>query len=479
MRPATTPFRASSRSNARPQFASTPRFFVSQRTPASQQVTQDADSIGGDDTNDTPVPTARFFKRDRGFTSTQRQKEIIEDSDDTDLHQQDHAVYTRSSDVIFDDGQVQSSSPVSPADEELGFEDLFATIEERKKRRRVSLDNEVSSTQPPTRSDTDWVASSSQDPCLTSPSQPQSPTPLAETRNRVHRQDPLETSPRTPAVTTIPRPSVQGGMNPPSTVNARRFRVSMSHLPPSTQPQSSSKPWISASTQEPASSQRRKPPTFVLPRSPSPSHMDDELAALPTPFSPSSRKLRRRGRTRGPAHTYLPGGMAAEVRSWILETGTRHEQHLQTGLTGRLGADASEQSSRNSSVVVRIDNVHQSSFPSCGPLAFVCGHEIVALDEDDAGTESDSQSRKLLLIGAPRSQSEAVMQLRRSDVSPPELCPGNAIGIRRGLTWDIDLGECDIGMETEEELPALRAAGKWTVVLEWELVPEADGQDSA
>ncbi|OJK03236.1 hypothetical protein ASPACDRAFT_40559 [Aspergillus aculeatus ATCC 16872] len=484
MRPVATPFRVSSRSSGGPQFASTPRFFVSQRTPASQQATQDAFSTEDDGPQSTPVPTARFLRRDRGVISTPRQKEIIEDSDDAKDDQQDDTPHIRSGEIIFDDGQTQSSSPVPPVDEDSEFEDLFATIRERKKRRRISVNDDAPSSQPvATRSDTDQIVSSSQDHPASPTPQSQSPTPGAPKQSSMQTQATPAPSHRTPAATATPRPTAPASINPPSTTNPRRFLFPTSHLPPSTQPQSSSKAWVSASTQEPPpSSQRRKPPAFVLPRSPSPSHMDDELAALPTPFSPSSRALRRRGRARGPAHAYLPDGMAAEVRSWVLETGTRHDQQRQTGVARRTGADTSGREPRYSLTMVRIENVHLSALPSCGPLAFVCGHETDALG-DEAGTERDPRLRKLLLIGAPRSQSETVIQSRRRVTSTmPELRPGNAIGICRGLTWDIDLGESDIGVEMRDnscENTALQASGKWTVVLEWELVSDVDGQDSA
>ncbi|PYH83927.1 hypothetical protein BO82DRAFT_352317 [Aspergillus uvarum CBS 121591] len=482
MRPVATPFRASSRSSGGPQFASTPRFFVSQRTPASQQATQDAFSTEDDGPQSTPVPTARFLRRDRGAVSTPRQKEIIEDSDDTEDHQQDDTPHIRSEETIFDDRQTQSSSPVPPVDEDSEFEDLFATIQERKKRRRISVNKDALSSQPvATQSDTDRIVSSSQD-------HPASPTPLAQsTTPAAPKQSSIQTqatpapSHRTPAATATPRPTAPASINPPSTTNPRRFLFSTSHLPPSTQPQTSSKPWVSASTQEPPpSSQRRKPPAFVLPRSPSPSHMDDELAALPTPFSPSSRALRRRGRARGPAHAYLPDGMAAEVRSWVLEMGTRHEQQRQTGVARRTGADPSRRDPWYSPTVVRIESVQQSALPSCGPLAFVCGHETDAPgDEVRTEAETDSRLRNLLLIGSPRSRSETVIQSRRRVTSTvPELRPGYAIGICRGLTWDIVLGESDIGVAIRDNPSidtAMQASGRWTVVLEWELVSEVDG----
>ncbi|RAH78507.1 hypothetical protein BO86DRAFT_368605 [Aspergillus japonicus CBS 114.51] len=482
MRPVATPFRASSRSSGGPQFASTPRFFVSQRTPASQQATQDAFSTEDDGPQSTPVPTARFLRRDRGAVSTPRQKEIIEDSDDTEDNQQDDTPHVRSGEIIFDDGQTQSSSPVPPAEQDSEFEDLFAIIQERKKRRRISANNGASPSQPvATQSDTDRIVSLSQDHPASPTPQFQSPTPAAPKQSSIQTQATPAPSHRTLAATATPRPTAPASIN--TTTNPRRFLFSTSHLPPSTQPQPRSKPWVSTSTQEPPpSSQRRKPPAFVLPRSPSPSHMDDELAALPTPFSPSSRALRRRGRARGPAHAYLPDGMAAEVRSWVLEIGTRHEQQRQTSVARRTGADTPGQDPRYSPTVVRIESVHQSSLPSCGPLAFVCGHETDALgDEARTEAETDSRLRKLLLIGSPRSRSETTIQPRRRVASiVPELRPGNAIGICRGLTWDIDLGESDIGVGIRDNHSintALQASGKWTVVLEWELVSEVDGQD--
>ncbi|RAL10300.1 uncharacterized protein BO97DRAFT_471795 [Aspergillus homomorphus CBS 101889] len=468
MRPVATPFRASSRSNGGPQFASTPRFFVSQRTPASQQITKDVDSIEEDDTQDTPIPTARFLKRDRWISSTPRQKETIEDSDDADHLDEEPSVPSRN--IISDDGEAPGSSPGPSENQTSEFEDLFASIQDRKKRRRVSIDNDLPSAQPPpTGPDTEWIVSSSQDLSLSPPPQTQSPIPLTHKKTPMQKQPPPVTTQHTPVATTTPQPSAPESANPPSARNPRRFLFSASHLPPTTQPQSSSRPWVLTSTQEPPSSQRRKPPAFVLPRSPSPSHTDDELAALPTLFSPSRRALRRRGRAPDPAHTYLPDGMAAEVRSWVLETGTRHEQQRQAGVARRAGA------------VIQIDHVHQSSLPSCGPLAFVCGHKPDAHDEE-ADWEPNTRSRKLLLIGPPRSRPETVLQARRNAISAPELRPGSAVGICPGLTWDIDLGETGLESGTDDkpaEPVALQISGKWTVVLEWELVSNVDGRDSA
>ncbi|KAE8413338.1 hypothetical protein BDV36DRAFT_287091 [Aspergillus pseudocaelatus] len=472
MRPSSTPFRVpssrrpntSARPSAGPQFASTPRFVLSQQTPGSTARVHGKDELvdGDESPQSTPIANTRAAKREQGIGPTQRQKEIIEDSDDG-LDDNEGAHRTSHNDITGSPDP-DSSPPGQAGELEAEFEALFGPTTTRPKRRRASLDPEIPFTQR-RKHDDDIIQTSF----------PEAPSPTMD-RTQQQIQPPNQTYPeinpqRTTTTTTSPQTSTPATIKP-SFRNNPRFTLSASQAFPGTQPQSSARPPPFA-TPAPTSPPPKRKPTFVLPRSPSPSQAAEDPSAIPTPFSPSSHTLRRRGRARSSAPSYLPGGMAAEVRSWILEMSTKREQ-MQMNYRNRTGAGPDLQ---RYFLVVRIADVRQSALASSGPLAFVRGQPVTSLeDEEDAsGHRESSEMKHILLLGAPRSQPAGVPS-QHPDASPvPELVGGSLVGVHRGLVWELDLEDrlSGYGVQSDPNSDGQGQPGattKWLVCMEWDLI---------
>ncbi|KAG2417263.1 hypothetical protein HFD88_008482 [Aspergillus terreus] len=466
MPPFSTPFRlpsarpTSSSRAAGPQFASTPRFLLSQ-TPA--QTAHSDDVIETEDSPQaTPIGTARVPRP--------TQKEAIEDSDE-ELDQQAPDPQTRH--VVSRRREELSSSPPENAPElDAEFEALFGAIPDRgTKRRRRSADIETPSTQR-RRPGADLIESSPPD---TDPASP-------NTAHNVLQPFQTPVQPRADAVRLdalpegIPQKTVSvGATEPPHTSTPTstrpsfrghpRFVLSASQAPPSSQSHPTIRPFATPAR---SSSPSRRKPGFVLPRSPSPSEADNDPSTIPTPFSPSSRALRRRGRPRSTAPEYLPGGMAAEVRSWILEMATKREA-LQMN-AGHAVSDSVDL--KKYFLAFRVDEVRQSALGSSGPLAFARGRPV----DSSGNAGEDVPQKNILLVGPPRSRSIESPFQSSTRTRVPDLQAGNLIGICRGLVWELDLDDPVVGktgelenlitMDSSGDLPA----GKWLVGMEWEVL---------
>ncbi|PYH97094.1 hypothetical protein BO71DRAFT_448227 [Aspergillus ellipticus CBS 707.79] len=485
MPPVATPFRASRRS-AGPQFASTPRFFLSQ-TPASQQASQGVD-VDEDLPYATPVPAGRASKRGRQAPAPQ--KDIIEDSDD---EPDDDSPYRPAN--AREGTSSRSSTPDERTEIDIAFEELFGSTSDRSKRRRVSWNNKTHTETPSIprrRSNADYIVISSPDP----------PSPLADTHHpsppaTTHLppppssaaaannpptpsapvQPPYQTPKQAPPTRIFPKPVLPGPETPrppstPATAPLRRFILAQP--PPSSQHQSTLRPsTIATTTPIPPSQSQSRTPAFVLPRSPSPPPDNDNNNngdTIPTPFSPSSRALRRRGRNRQ-SQNYVPGGMAAAVRGWILEMGAKREQQQQQQQQPSPYAHSPDM--EKYSIAVRISSVRQSALGSCGALAFVRGCPVGSAEGDEPG---DVQMKNVLLLGPPATAAQS----RRI----PDLKAGMVVGVFRGLAWDVDLGESsgisqvlgtEMGIPAIEDMPQsdredLTSRGKWHIGMEWEVV---------
>lgn len=252
---------------------------------------------------------------------------------------------------------------------------------------------------------------------------------------------------------------------------------------------------------------QKQKPTFILPRSPSPdeqSGLDAKL--LSTPFSPSSRALHRRGRGRGGGRGkprtvtpgYVPGGMASEVRSWIVEMGMKRGREserefermdggggsgamgiIQAGFasvsgsgsgsatrppdmgTEVVGFNTDTNTNRNSRyhTIVRVDNSrpgahahshahaysHASeSGPGPFPLIFVAGKTDWQRQPNDnkPGHKPRPASKRLLLLGSPSLHRSGQQQ----ETAPR---PGSLVGVRRGLVWEVELDVGGFGVVQE------------------------------
>ncbi|KAL3477815.1 hypothetical protein BJX99DRAFT_257188 [Aspergillus californicus] len=414
-----TPIRAPPRHNARPQFASTPRFLLSQRASQHGGV-EGRDSILLDD---DASPSSALKSRPTQTLAHGRQKEVIEDADSEPDHEQDRYQNAANGAAL----ECTPSSPPDLTELDAEIEALFGPTRRHTKKRRVSLDRSTRVTRK--RKSHDWIESPSPEPLCSIATGP--PFPFLPYRT-------------TPQLTPRPGPSATSATGKPSTLQKRK-------------------------------------PFFVLPRSPSPDKTD-EINAIPTPFSPSSHVLRRRGRARSSAPSYLPGGMASEVRSWILEMGTKREQQLHA--TAHRGNQMQPRmvGHERYSLVVRINNMRQSALGSCGPLAFIQGQAIVSPEHGGSGLEGGNtlqeSVKNVLLLGAPRVRPG---ELRTFNGRVPTLQTGDVVGVCRGLIWEV--GADDEGKDTRlvpdheqilrcesERSPSL---GRWVIGLEWEMISPA------
>ncbi|KAL4926853.1 uncharacterized protein BDV17DRAFT_142451 [Aspergillus undulatus] len=366
MPPSRTPLRAPPRQNARSQFASTPRFLFSQlqsqRTVSQHKEAENrSDSILASDEDvadpfSKPVPSPAPTPA-RGSASHSRRKEMIEDSGSELGFEQDLSPDQRSGPGNEDkNNEISSSLPPDMA-EYAELEDLFRPVRpHRAKRRRVSVsfsvNHQVMATATATpeaqkqkRTPHDFIETSSTEPYQSTDPNPTSPSL------------PYRTTPQKQKLAT-PRPSIPGQSpaTPATGPSKSSIRGYPRFLPPS------------------SSAHNPPKPTFVLPRSPSPDQADDPT--IHTPFSPSSHALRHRGRQRSSTPSYLPGGMASEVRSWILDMGTKRGQQMQAAATLGSGRQIEQNGMSRYSFVLRIRDVRQSALGSCGPLAFLQGQVL-------------------------------------------------------------------------------------------------------
>ncbi|KAJ6031061.1 hypothetical protein N7540_001793 [Penicillium herquei] len=441
--------RQSTRRNAGPQFANSPRFILSQTTPQR--------GVRGTGIVDDGAPPATAPLAATPLTHRvppRSQREVIDDSDDGELprstYTQRKGVYKRT-DYVIDSSPPEAAESAEPFD--AAENAAFELIEDSNKRRRIqgdqrSLAEKLSEV-------TEQTLSSSSPGTLKHPfPPPDTPAPRflrkTEFQNSTPRIPPRSTSwaTSTPANTKTPFRSKP------------RFMIS-SQKPPSSQ--------FALRAETPAASQPTSPSlekrklAFVLPPSPPPKEKGDDI---PAPFSPSSRTLSRRGRRRSNVSGYSPGGMAAEVRRWVLEMGSKREQMKYKPGFG--GNDKGSVALGEYLVVARVVSVNQAAFSSSGPLAFIRAERV-------SESEGEMKILPILAMGLPRRKPPSC-----SRTTPFQIEVGDLLGFHRGLAWDIDLhapeasaylasGEQAILSEVNTTQDTKE---RWLVAMEWDLVEE-------
>ncbi|KAL4775680.1 hypothetical protein BDW60DRAFT_125741 [Aspergillus nidulans var. acristatus] len=469
MPPSRTP-RAPPRQIARPQFASTPRFLFTQRASSQRKELGNNESILLKDDVDiisnlhpTPTPARE---------TVSRQKEVIEDSSsDLDLEQNYNQKTKNDVSGLLED--IPSSPPPDTTEVDAEIEELFGPERQPSKRRRASISENTTLATPKVQKRRPYDAIETSSPET-------SPYGSTFAANSALNHEP-------------PSPSL------PHRTTPRNLRTSLPQPPaptPASATPATAKPSVHSYSRFLVSSASRPPPkpTFVLPGPSSPEQTGDlGPYAIPTPFSPSSHALRRRGRQRSPAPSYLPGGMASEVRSWILEMGTKREQQMQMQMQmasgpGRTSANVPSVDSSKYSCVLRISDVRQSALGSCGPLAFIRGQVVATASvfsensTHDTGLETNgagNDTRNVLLMGAPRLHAG---ELRPSS-RVPSLQAGNLVGILRGLVWEIPGVQAGMGSVSppaehrheqiwrgESKRSPESRLGRWLVGMEWEII---------
>lgn len=401
-------------------------------------------------------------------TQPRRQRDVIEDSDDGEwldnAETRDNGVNELADDSIASSPPVDPGTP-GPLDAE--FDALFAPTRDGKKRQRLSAGGAQSLGQP--------LPDTLDQRCSSSPG-PQHPTfnplqtPAPQLLQRPAAQD-LNTL-ANPVTSVKPWAPLVGTATPGNTQTPFR---SHPRFVLSTQKPRSSQPAFRAETPsatQPTSPPERRKPAFVLPRSPSP---NAALEDIPAPFSPSSRTLRRRGKNRSGVG-YAPGGMAAEVRSWILEMGSKHEPLNALNQAAGTAGDGSTDLGRYL-VAARVLQVRPAVLSSSGALSFVRAEKVACLPTED---EEEKEFVNILIMGPSRSRPQ--LHGSSSGAHGPRsgyIQEGDLLGIHRGLAWNVTLeGYQALATANEFQTRAPQdgepsKAEQWLIGMEWDLVEEA------
>lgn len=162
----------------------------------------------------------------------------------------------------------------------------------------------------------------------------------------------------------------------------------------------------------------------------------------------------------------MPDGMAAEVRSWILETRTKREH---SDFSGAISTQPSSIDAKKHLATARVIEVRQTVLGSSGPLALIKAQVLQQLISE---SDPDYISMSFVLMGSPRNYQDS-----------PELKPDHVIGLCRGLAWEIDLDKDNAeNMQKKGEicLPDMGDCSssninannddRWLVVMEWDLL---------
>ncbi|KAJ5153101.1 uncharacterized protein N7482_009579 [Penicillium canariense] len=462
-----SPFRLTrrdpTRRSAGPQFANSPRFLLSQSTP---QESKDDVDIVDDDAPPSTGPAARTPAQPRHVVPPPRRpRDVIEDYHDGEWLGNTEARNNEAmspGDFAIDSSPLDDSgTPVGPDTE---FDTLFTPTENGKKRQRLSAGEGQTLDQKSNRQSEERQSSSPE---------PRRPTfdPLHTPAPRLAQRPPAQNlaAQATPGIPAKPGDAGVGIPGSTKTPFRSRPRFMLSTQKPRSQPPFRAE--TPSATQSTPPQERRKP-TFVLPRSPSPNEASDNI---PAPFSPSSRTLHRRGRPRSSVAGYVPGGMAAEVRSWILEVGSKREQAV---------INPAPVESNGSRVVdltryllaARIVQVKPAGLKSAGALSFVLAEPVNNFPTGD----EEPEILKIMIMGPPRSRPAPHATLSRARIPQPGFIhEGDLLGIYRDLAWHVTFGEFQAlsvanGLQTEPfQNCASGSPERWLIVMEWDLVEAA------
>lgn len=425
-----------------------------------------------DDGPSSTRKVARNPPATQSATRARQQRDVIEDSDDA-AEVEDIRTGAVAADDIADDAiDSTPEEPETPGILDAEFDALFEPVRDGNKRRRVEAAT------PFNRRNLTQV-----DPILSSPpgtaNPPGDPIDLPDKSRQSTTTWGMDTQ-RTPAQSVrpfAPPASTPSNMNTPFR-SRPRFMLSSTPKPPSSQPA----PKFKLDTPGISPAERRKP-AFVLPRSPSP---NPDAEDIPAPFSPSSRTVRRRGRNRAGVSNYIPGGMAAEVRGWILETGTKRDQLPKPPLAQipkSQAPDASLEKLNAYLLTARAIHVNQSALSGCGALAFL---QAEVLTGNHVQGRNPNAALNIMIMGPSRSKSAVRPIPSHSDATiTPHLRKGDVVGVHRGLNWNLELGNpfsehggqvadrvSECGPSENGGHPQIKEG--WLIAMEWDLVEAAE-----
>lgn len=215
-------------------------------------------------------------------------------------------------------------------------------------------------------------------------------------------------------------------------------------------------------------------PRFILPITPS-RWRDEDTTGLPlvdTLFSPTPTRNLRPKRARRPADLeYIPGEMASEVRNWILELSARKQ-------TSRLSTTQGPRTSQMAEkfyVTAKIDKVDTSlgQQSSEGTRPAAPGHVApkTLIKPLKQLPEERPKFDKILLFEGPLLISG--VQSEQTDGTGMLIQPGDWIGIRRGIVWEMEISPLTGQSLQPAEIQQAEtqvSSEKWLVGLEWDII---------
>ncbi|KAK2741710.1 hypothetical protein FQN55_008209 [Onygenales sp. PD_40] len=485
-------FASSTPSSSVPRFAATPRF----RFPERDTRAADVDLDVSDAELFSSAPAADI-RRTGDLELNYPNNHSIEDSgsDEEELLFQDDP----SSSPI--EGYLGAGDDPGPNNHDTNFDDNFPPMPEnhKAKRRRISL--------PPANNPNAEPISSYPSSSPTPSPPPASNSSFASPTSPFRQQATQEPS------TPLPPPSTAFKRPPSSSMKQPRFLFQSPSFAPSQRQNTAN--IISSSqarpTTAPTPTQRRQP-HFILPSSPSrpPERAQGTEERDQTFTTTSYPLLRRPRRSTTTTPNFIPGGMAASVRGWLLEAeAIKHtSQHPSTHQPpdGRSvpntqppnnAQDPIRGREKNYHLISEVGDVHyQTAGSRSGGSAYVPGHPAPATLVTTTAT--GQQAQKLLLFGAPlsfpphtRSAAEILTQPQpgtgggRAGNLPPTAATagvkrGDRIGVRRGLVWEMEIEEFGRRVEADGEVQAERAENgarteRWIVGVEWDILRSSGG----
>ncbi|WEW60178.1 hypothetical protein PRK78_005663 [Emydomyces testavorans] len=441
-------FDSSAQSSSVPQFAATPRFVFTQRTSR--------DEIDISDEGSSPTIQARQRTRAEPKLSKIKPKEVIEDSDEED----DAGIFTGNCPKNEYTGVNGPDGDDDDDDQEML---LSASPSQRQsKRRRLSIssaDEEEEKGKSIITKALDHIISSP--PSTSSPAQT-SDTLASPTFRRV---------PSTP----FQPPAASSATQHSASQKPPRF-IFHSSMPG---PQSPWPPDTRTEPRSPTTTESLRKPRFALPHTP-PRPDELNISALLTSPIPFPR-FKQRGRAKPPrAQNLVLGGMASEVRSWILELCTKTQVsvvHSQAAPAKSIQDGQQQETSHHPSdskyqVLARIDAVQFSSSISHrgysqqdqarpgrpAPFALLAASEV----RPPAASQSN-----ILLFGSPGYSA-----LPRS--KKPQR--GDWAGIRRGLVWEMEIQPWETKRPPDSDTGTVKDVmmQKWLVGVEWDVLKRGE-----
>jgi hypothetical protein len=164
--------------------------------------------------------------------------------------------------------------------------------------------------------------------------------------------------------------------------------------------------------------------------------------------------------------------MAAEVRSWILEMGSKRDAISASTLQPSQASDT-----KRYLLTARVIHANRAVLSSSGPLAFIQAEKIT--DRSQSGDEREIIH--IMTMGLPRSKPPSRGTEPRAETSQAVIHTGDLLGIHRGLAWNLELRGFQqlSSLPCPVEVPGSLSFGsgasssskkEWLIAMEWDIL---------